>query len=43
MLLPAPTSVRLIEGDEVKITVLMQGGGPEIRSKPIMYFINMRK
>lgn len=38
MLLPAPTSVRIIEGNEVKITVLMQGGGPEIRSKTYHVF-----
>lgn len=38
MLLPAPTRVKMIEGDEVKITVLMQGGGPEIRSKTYHVF-----
>lgn len=38
MLLPAPTNVRTTDGDEVKITVLMQGGGPEIRSKTYHVF-----
>lgn len=38
MLLPAPTRTRLVEGNEVKITVLMQGGGPEIRSKTYHVF-----
>lgn len=37
-LLPAPVSVRMIEGNEVKITILMQGGGPEIRSKTYHVF-----
>lgn len=40
MLLPAPTSVRIVDGHEVKITVLMQGGGPEIRSKTYHVFHN---
>ncbi len=38
MLLPAPTNVRIIDGDGLKITVLMQGGGPEIRSKTYHVF-----
>lgn len=38
MLLPGPTSVRRVDGDEIKITVLMQGGGPEIRSKTYHVF-----
>ena len=37
-LLPAPVNVRIIDGQEVKITVLMQGGGPEIRSKTYHVF-----
>lgn len=38
MLDSAPTNIRIIDGDEVKITVLMQGGGPEIRSKTYHVF-----
>lgn len=38
MLLPAPLNIRTVDGDEVKITVLMQGGGPEIRSKTYHVF-----
>ncbi len=38
MLDPAPINIRMIDGDEVKITVLMQGGGPEIRSKTYHVF-----
>jgi len=37
-LLPAPINIRMIEGEEVKVTVLMQGGGPEIRSKTYHVF-----
>lgn len=33
MLLPAPIQVRRIPGNEVRLTVLMYGGGPEIRGK----------
>lgn len=38
MLLPAPTNFRIIDGNEVKVTVIMQGGGPEIRSKTYHVF-----
>ncbi len=37
-LLPAPVNIRRIEGDEIKVTILMQGGGPEIRSKTYHVF-----
>jgi fumarate hydratase subunit alpha len=38
MMLPAPTQVRVIDGNEVKINVLMQGGGPELRGKTFHAF-----
>lgn len=34
----APTQIRTIPGDKVKITVLMLGGGPEIRGKTYRVF-----
>ena len=34
----APTQIRTIPGDKVKISVLMQGGGPEIRGKTFRVF-----
>jgi fumarate hydratase subunit alpha len=34
----APTQIRTIPGDKVKITVLMLGGGPEIRGKTFRVF-----
>lgn len=37
-LLPAPINVRIVDGDKLKVTVLMQGGGPEIRSKTFHVF-----
>lgn len=33
MLMPAPTQIRRIPGSQIRLTVLMLGGGPEIRSK----------
>lgn len=33
MLMPAPTQIRRIPGSKIRLTVLMLGGGPEIRSK----------
>lgn len=33
MLMPAPTQIRRIPGTKIRLTVLMLGGGPEIRSK----------
>lgn len=33
MLLPAPTQIRRIPGNKIRFTILMLGGGPEIRSK----------
>lgn len=33
MLLPAPAQIRRIPGSKIRLTVLMLGGGPEIRSK----------
>lgn len=33
MLLPAPTQIRRIPGSKIRFTILMLGGGPEIRSK----------
>lgn len=35
MVLPAPVNIRTIPGNELKITVLMCGGGPEIRSRTL--------
>lgn len=37
-LAPAPVQVRRIPGDKVKITVLMLGGGPEIRGRTMRVF-----
>ncbi|MGO8718444.1 MAG: fumarate hydratase [Acidobacteriaceae bacterium] len=37
-LLPAPLSIREIAGKDLKITVLMLGGGPEIRAKTLRVF-----
>lgn len=33
MLMPAPTQLRRMPGSKIRLTVLMLGGGPEIRSK----------
>lgn len=33
MLMPAPVQVRRIPGSQIRLTILMLGGGPEIRSK----------
>lgn len=33
MLMPAPTQIRRIPGTRIRLTILMLGGGPEIRSK----------
>lgn len=33
MLLPAPTQIRRVPGSKIRFTILMLGGGPEIRSK----------
>lgn len=33
MLKPAPTQIRRIAGSKIRLTILMLGGGPEIRSK----------
>ncbi|MGN0977041.1 MAG: fumarate hydratase [Faecousia sp.] len=33
MLMPAPTQIRRIPGSKIRLTILMLGGGPEIRSK----------
>lgn len=33
MLMPAPTQIRRMPGKNIRLTVLMLGGGPEIRSK----------
>lgn len=33
MLLPAPTQIRRVPGNKIRFTILMLGGGPEIRSK----------
>jgi fumarate hydratase subunit alpha len=33
MLMPAPTQIRRVPGDSVELTILMLGGGPEIRSR----------
>lgn len=37
-LLPAPIQVRSVAGDKIKVTVLMLGGGPEIRGKTYRVF-----
>ncbi|MDC7245158.1 MAG: fumarate hydratase [Sphaerochaetaceae bacterium] len=37
-LLAAPVNIRKIDGSEIRVTVLMQGGGPEIRSKTYHVF-----
>ena len=36
--LPAPTIVKPVKGDKVKISVLLLGGGPEIRAKTYRVF-----
>lgn len=38
MLLPAPTQIRRIPGSRIRFTILMLGGGPEIRSKTAPIF-----
>ena len=38
MLLPSPIRVKGIKGNQVNISVLMMGGGPEIRSKTFRIF-----
>ncbi|KJS88379.1 MAG: fumarate hydratase [Peptococcaceae bacterium BICA1-8] len=37
-LIPAPIQVRRLPGEKVKLTVLMLGGGPEIRGKTMRVF-----
>jgi fumarate hydratase subunit alpha len=37
-LVPAPFSIRRIPGSKVRITILLLGGGPEIRSKTYRIF-----
>jgi len=37
-LIPAPIQVRRVPGEQVKLTVLMLGGGPEIRGKTMRVF-----
>ncbi|KKM09838.1 fumarate hydratase [Clostridiales bacterium PH28_bin88] len=37
-LAPAPIQIRRVPGDRVKLTVLMLGGGPEIRGKTMRVF-----
>ncbi len=38
LLLPAPTQIRRIEQDKMLVTVLMLGGGPEIRARTFRVF-----
>jgi fumarate hydratase subunit alpha len=38
MLIPAPIRVKTIKGKQVRVIVLMQGGGPEIRSRTYRVF-----
>ena len=38
MLLPSPIRVKTIRGNQLKISVLMMGGGPEIRAKTYRVF-----
>lgn len=38
MLVPAPLMLRYIEEDVIRLTVIMQGGGPEIRAKTYRVF-----
>ena len=38
MLLPAPIQIRRIPGNAVRLTVLLYGGGPEIRGKTLRVF-----
>jgi len=37
-LLPAPLSIRAVPGNELRLTILMLGGGPELRSKTYHVF-----
>lgn len=37
-LLPAPINIRSIRGSQARVTVLMLGGGPEIRAKTLRVF-----
>ncbi len=42
-LLPAPLSIRTIPGDELCLTILMLGGGPELRAKTFRVFHKHKK
>ncbi len=37
-LVPAPITIKLVDGDVLRLTILMQGGGPEIRGKTYRVF-----